>query len=109
MTANRNLVLLTGLLVFYGPVVVLAKPTTHTVVIENMQFNPMQVRVVVGDWIRWENHDLVPHTVTAENGSFDSRSIEVGRTWKYHVKKRGSVFYKCSFHPTMKASFEVKE
>jgi plastocyanin len=109
MTASRNLVLLTGLLVFYRPVAVLAKPTTHTVVIENMRFNPMQISVAEGDWIRWENRDLVPHTVTAENGSFDSKSIEVGKSWKHRVKKKGSVSYKCSFHPTMKAGIEVKE
>ena len=36
----------------------------HTVVIENMQFNPATLTVRRGERIVWVNKDLFPHTVT---------------------------------------------
>ena len=43
-----------------------AKRTAHTVIIENMQYNPAQASGVHrGERIVWVNKDLFPHTVTA--------------------------------------------
>lgn len=95
------------LLVCLGPASGLAK-TVHTVSIENMKFSPAEVSVDKGDTILWVNKDLVPHTVTAENGSFDSKSIEPDKTWKIASVKKGKIVYKCSFHPMMKAAFISK-
>jgi len=80
---------------------------THTIVIENMQFNPPALEVAPGDRIVWRNQDLVPHTATAA-GSFDSGTIEAGKTWATVVAAPGTIAYVCTLHPTMKASLTVR-
>lgn len=85
-----------------------APGTTHTVVIENMQFNPPQLRVRRGERIVWVNKDLFPHTVTAASRAFDSGSIAANASWTYVARKTGEYPYGCSFHPTMKGMIEVK-
>jgi len=85
-----------------------AKPTTHTVSIENMQFQPDVVSAAKGDTIIWTNKDLFPHTVTSTTGDFDSHEIKPGESWTYRPSKGGDVAYICSIHPTMKATLKVK-
>lgn len=81
---------------------------THTVVIENMQFTPPQLRVQRGERIVWVNKDLFPHTVTAASRAFDSGSIAANASWTYVARKAGEYPYGCTFHPGMKATLEVK-
>jgi plastocyanin len=85
-----------------------ATPKTHTVTIENMRFQPEALTVTRGDTIVWVNKDLVPHTATSENGGFDSRMIQAGKSWTYTVRKKGEFAYVCTYHPTMKAMLRVK-
>jgi plastocyanin len=85
-----------------------AAAATHTVVIENMQFNPPQLTVHASDRIVWVNKDLFPHTVTADAKAFDSGSIAVNGSWRYVARKKGSFAYSCTFHPTMKGKITVE-
>lgn len=85
-----------------------AKPTTHSVSIENMQFQPEVVSASPGDTIVWTNKDLFPHTVTSTNGDFDSHEIKPGDSWTYRVSKAADLAYICSIHPTMKGTLKVK-
>ena len=85
----------------------LAKPTTHDVSIEGMQFHPDDVSAKRGDAIVWTNKDLFPHTVTSTSGDFDSHEIKPGESWTYRVSKAGELAYVCSLHPTMKAMLRV--
>jgi plastocyanin len=80
----------------------------HTVVIENMQFNPPQLTVHPGDRIVWVNKDLFPHTVTADGKVFDSGSIAADASWGYLAAKKGSFAYNCTFHPTMQGRITVE-
>jgi len=75
--------------------------------IENIKFDPPNVEAHVGDKITWVNKDLVPHTATAEK-VFDSKSIDPGKTWSTKLKKKGTLTYKCLFHPTMLGTIDVK-
>lgn len=84
------------------------KSQTVTVVIENMKFSPAELEVKKGETVIWVNKDLVPHTATADDGSFDSKMIGPGKSWKYQPKKAGTYSYKCTFHPTMLGSITVK-
>jgi plastocyanin len=79
-----------------------------TVSIENIAFSPTQVEVQMGDIVEWTNKDIVPHTVTATDKSFDSGNIAPGASWKYTVKKKGTVEYKCNYHPNMVAKLTVQ-
>lgn len=85
-----------------------AKGAVHTVAIENMQFNPPELRVQRGERIVWVNKDLFPHTVTAASHAFDSGSIAAGASWTYVAGKGGEYAYGCSFHPTMKGLLKVQ-
>jgi plastocyanin len=81
---------------------------THTVVIENMQFNPATLTVRRGERIVWVNKDLFPHTVTSGAKAFDSGSIASDGSWSFTPRKVGSYPYGCTFHPTMKATITVQ-
>ena len=80
---------------------------THTVTIENMQFNPQELTVRRGERIVWVNKDLFPHTATAA-GLFDSGSIPSNGSWSYVAARQGQYFYTCTFHPTMNGRITVQ-
>lgn len=84
------------------------RASTHTVAIENLQYNPPQLRVHRGDRIVWVNKDLFPHTVTAASHSFDSGSIAANGSWSYVASKAGEYPYGCTFHSTMKGTIQVQ-
>ena len=77
------------------------RPTTHHVEIRAMKFEPSLVDVAVGDTVVWTNKDIVPHTVTSTEKTFDSRSMAQNAEWSYVVTAPGELTYVCTFHPTM--------
>lgn len=85
-----------------------SKPTTHTLAIEGMRFSPAVMEVHVGDVVVWRNTDPFPHTVTADDRSFDSKEIPAERSWKWTATKAGVFPYVCKLHPTMKGTLVVK-
>lgn len=80
----------------------------HTVAIEDMRYNPQTLTVRRGDRVTWINEDLVPHTVTADDGTFDSHLIQPGSSWTHVARKPGEYDYKCSLHVTMKGKILVR-
>jgi plastocyanin len=84
------------------------KPRTHTITIEGMRFQPEVLTVARGDTIVWVNKDIVSHTATSKAGSFDSKLIQVDKSWKYTIRNKGDFAYICTFHPTMKATLRVE-
>ena len=82
------------------------KPTTHTVVMEAVSFQPNVLTIGVGDSVVWLNKDPFPHTATS--ASFDSKVIAADRSWRYTPKGRGEFPYVCTLHPTMKATLRVR-
>ena len=84
------------------------KPQMHTVIIDASAFQQELLIVNAGDTVVWTNRDLFPHTVTATHGSFDSKAIAPGQSWKYTPKGKGTFDYKCAYHTTMTAVLKVK-
>ena len=82
------------------------KPTTRTVVIEAVKFEPAVVEARVGEAVVWVNKDPIPHTVTSP--SFDSKVIPAGKSYRLVTKGKGEFPYACSLHPTMKGMLRVK-
>ena len=80
----------------------------HAVTIEDMRYNPQTLTVHRGDRITWVNKDLVPHTVTATDGRFDSHPIAPGGSWTYVARKAGEYDYVCTLHVTMKGKVLVR-
>lgn len=83
-------------------------PTTHTVIIENMRFQPETLTVARGDTIVWVNKDPVPHTATSKDGAFDSGTVLAEESWSFTARQQGEFAYSCTFHPTMTATLQVR-
>jgi plastocyanin len=80
----------------------------HTVIIEDMRFNPRTLTVRRGDRVTWINKDPFPHTVTATDGKFDSHAIAPDGSWTYAARKAGEYDYVCTLHVTMKGRLLVR-
>ena len=78
-----------------------------SVAIEDMHFAPATLAVRPGDRVVWVNKDLVPHTVTARDGRFDSKSIPAGKSFVWVAAGAGRVDYACLYHPTMAAALTL--
>lgn len=84
------------------------EPAQHTIVIDAVDYAPKELTVKAGDTIVWVNEDLYPHTVTAEDGSFDSGPIAGGKSWSHTVKGKGEIPYVCTLHVTMVGMLRVE-
>lgn len=79
------------------------------VTIENFKFDPENVRISVGDTIKWTNLDSAPHTATANNEQFDSGTLNKDGTFSFTFEETGTFDYICTIHPYMKANVIVEE
>lgn len=84
------------------------RPTASVVHIRAFEFAPAADTVQAGDTVVWTNEDVVPHTATALEKTFDSGGIEVGRAWRYVARAPGAYPYACTFHPTMRGLLVVR-
>ena len=84
-----------------------AKPVTHTVVIDGTRYVPDTLTVRRGDTVIWVNKDPFPHTVTAK-GTFDSRDMAAGKSWKWTARSAGEYAYTCTLHPNMNGMLKVE-
>jgi len=82
------------------------KPTT--IAIRQFQYAPVTVRVAVGDTVVWENHDLVPHTASADKSQWDSGDIPANAGRAVVMRKKGVHTYKCQYHPNMNGTVIVR-
>ena len=73
------------------------------VVMKAMSFQPAALNVRAGETVVFRNEDIFAHTVTADDGSFDSGLIQPGESWKITMPKTASLAYHCRPHPNMKA------
>jgi plastocyanin len=78
------------------------------VTIQGFAFGPASLSVAAGSSVTWTNADSTGHTVTADDGSFDSKTIASGSTFTQAFPTAGTFAYHCSIHPNMKGTIEVK-
>jgi plastocyanin len=74
-----------------------------------MTFNPKRIEVAAGSTVRWTNNDQLVHTITADDGSWDSGPIEPGKTWTHTFTQPGEYAFHCTPHPFMKAVIVVRQ
>lgn len=72
-------------------------------------YQPDPVVVQVDGKVIWQNQDTAPHTATADDGSFDTGTIEKGKLGSETFKEPGTFTYFCEIHPTMHGTVEVVE
>jgi len=75
----------------------------------NQNYAPSSITLVVGvnNTIAFVNHDSTNHTVTANDGSFDSRDIVPGGSWS-HTFAAGTYTFHCTYHNWMTGTITVK-
>jgi plastocyanin len=77
------------------------------VAIQDFSFEPQTVGVEVGGSVTWTNEDNVTHTVTAEDGSFDSGNLNQGESATVTFDDAGTFPYFCQIHPFMRGTVQV--
>jgi len=71
-------------------------------------YNPATLNIHVGDTVLWSNTGVLPHTVTADDGSFDSGLLNTGDTWNMTFSSAGTYSFHCTPHPWMKGTVIVQ-
>ena len=84
-----------------------AATANAAVTISGFAFGPAAVTVTAGSMITWTNQDSAAHTVTADDGSFDSSSLAQGATFSQTFSTAGTVTYHCKIHPSMTGTITV--
>ena len=63
------------------------------VYMKNSVFSNANLQVTMGTTVTWINNDTTVHTVTADNGSFDSGDITPGASFNYTFSSAGTFAY----------------
>jgi plastocyanin len=85
-----------------------AQGKTAMVNIQNIAFNPPNMTVAPGTTVTWVNNDQVNHTVTADNGTFNSGILQPGQRFAHTFKKAGTYAYHCNIHSSMRGTVTVR-
>jgi plastocyanin len=72
--------------------------TGPTVTVVDSAYQPREVEVSPGTTVVWQQEGELPHTVTADDGSFDSGTMGQGDTFSRTFPQAGTFPYYCEFH-----------
>lgn len=61
-------------------------------------FSPKELHIKVGQTVTWTNNGQIPHTVTADDNSFDSGDLQIGQSYSQTFHKPGRYAYYCRLH-----------
>jgi len=82
--------------------------TGNNISIKNFAFSVSTETVSSGTAVKWTNNDATAHTVTADDGSFNSGELASGQSYTHTFDSIGTYGYHCTYHPMMTASVVVK-
>lgn len=77
---------------------VAAAPVLVIVVIDEIVFTPHKATIQKGTTVVWINQEGETHTVTADDGKFDSGDLDRGATFAFTFNGAGTFPYYCTFH-----------
>jgi plastocyanin len=80
----------------------------NEIVIENFSFEPATLTVKAGTTVTWVNHDDEPHTATATDKRFNSKTLDNGDRFSHEFDAPGVYNYYCALHPKMTGKIIVK-
>jgi len=81
--------------------------TDVTVGVYDSYFQPPTVNVLPGTTVRWMNYSHRMHTVTAQDGSWDSGDLPPGTSYAVTFLYTGTYYYYCRHHKEMKGTVIV--
>ena len=73
-------------------------PKGPTISIQYDSFSPKEMHIKAGQTVTWTNNGQIPHTVTADDKSFDSGDLAVGQSYSRTFNKAGRYAYYCRLH-----------
>jgi plastocyanin len=79
---------------------------TYKITIANLTFGPAPSGLRVGDTLEWVNQDIVRHSATAKDRSFDVDLPPHARA-STHLRRAGVVSFYCRFHPGMTGKLTI--
>ena len=85
------------------------KPLAVQVNLAGFAFSPATITVPVGTPVIWTNKDSATHTITSDNGVFDSGNLGQGGTFSYTFTQKGTFQYHCAIHPSMTGKINAVE
>lgn len=81
---------------------------THVITINKFKFIPETIVVRAGDFVKWENVDIVPHRIADRmQKEWTSKDLLPNESFTLQIKKNTP--YICKFHTTMKAKIMTLE
>lgn len=80
----------------------------NAVAIVDFGYEAASVTVKVGATVTWTNTGSASHTATADDGSFDSKSLAGGKAFSQTFATAGTFAYHCAIHPAMKGTVVVQ-
>jgi plastocyanin len=75
-----------------------AAPERVEVSIQDFQFAPGRLTVRVGTTVVWTHNGRARHTVSADDGLFDSGSLSAGGVFEFTFDTPGTYAYFCRLH-----------
>ncbi len=66
--------------------------------IVDSSFENKKITVTVGTTVVWTQNGNYPHTVTLDNGSYDSGNLSSGDLVSFTFTETGTYTYHCSYH-----------
>ncbi len=76
-------------------------------VIKNFAFSPTPLHVKAGTALIVANDDGTAHTLTADDGRFDTGDLDGGKQTKITIDKPGKYSYHCDIHNYMTGVIEA--
>jgi plastocyanin len=64
----------------------------------DVNFREKEIHVPVGTTVTWVYSGNLPHTVTSDDGLFESGTLSAGQTFSYTFEQAGTFAYYCRFH-----------
>ena len=80
---------------------------SHQVTIKGFVFEPASLSVKAGDTITFTNLDIVPHTATAKDRSWDTGNLAKDEAATITVEADMVTDYFCIYHPNMIATLSI--
>lgn len=76
----------------------------------DFRFNPNNITTSTGIEVTWVNLGEASHTVTSEDGTFDSGNIAPGESFSFVFEEPGTYTYFCQYHSDagMRATITVR-
>ena len=86
-----------------------AQAEEYEIRIDNSAFDPNDITIALGDTVTWTNYDSSKHTVTEDNGEFDSEDLDTEDSFSWTFDVAGNYSYHCGRHSSMTGVVNVED